>query len=132
MKRQLFRRSRTDDGFSMIEVLVAVLILAIGLLGVAGTQLLSMQQTSNANTRSTATLYAQDLIERVRSNGGTALSASELDGFEALLQRDLGPDADVSLDVDGDTAEVVINWQERDPFAEDDVSQQSLTVRAAL
>ena len=36
----------------MIEVLVALLVLAIGLLGVAGVQLLSMQQTANSTLRS--------------------------------------------------------------------------------
>ena len=69
---------KVQRGFTMIEVLIAVLILAIGLLGVAGVQLVSMQQTANSTLRSEATMYAQSLADRVRSNGGLNLTATEI------------------------------------------------------
>ncbi len=120
-------------GFTMIEVLVAVLILAIGLLGVAGVQLLSMQQTSNSNMRSVATIYAQDVAERVRANGGANLGASDLTAIENNMQKTLGPDGDLTVEMDGDFVDVQVQWNERDPFGgSDGESAQSITLRARL
>jgi len=52
----------------MIEILVALIILAIGLLGMATLMINSLQTSQSAAMRSTATLAAYDLIERMRSN----------------------------------------------------------------
>lgn len=118
-------------GFTLVEVLVALLVLAIGLLGVAGTQILAMQQVSNANLRSQATLHAQNVAERVRALGG-ALSAGEMDLIEAQLARDLGSNASIEVSVDGGVAEIEISWEEADPFAASKRSTQTLTLQARL
>ncbi len=55
-------------GLSLIEVLIALIILAIGLLGTAAMQTLSMESTVNANYRSVALYMANDLIDRIRAN----------------------------------------------------------------
>lgn len=55
-------------GFTLIEVLVAMLILLVGLLGVAKLQLTSFQGSRNAFYRMHATVIAEDLLDRVRSN----------------------------------------------------------------
>lgn len=55
-------------GFSLMEVLVAVLILAIGLLGLAGLQSTAMKQTHSAATRSKAAVLAYDMVDRMRAN----------------------------------------------------------------
>jgi len=52
----------------MIEILVALVILAIGLLGMATLMINSMQTNQSASMRSAATLAAYDLAERMRSN----------------------------------------------------------------
>lgn len=54
-------------GFSMIEVLIAVLILAIGLLGVAALQMASLTQGQESYFRSQATALAEDLASRIRA-----------------------------------------------------------------
>lgn len=59
---------KNNSGFSMIEILVAVLILAIGFLGVGGLQLLNMKTVNNTHYRTMATLHAYDMAERMRSN----------------------------------------------------------------
>lgn len=56
------------SGFSMIEVLIAVLILAIGLLGVAALQMASLDQGQESYFRTQATAMADDLIGRIRAN----------------------------------------------------------------
>lgn len=57
-------------GFSLIEILIAVLILAIGLLGVAGLQVTSKRSNYEAVQRATATMLIRDMIERIRANQG--------------------------------------------------------------
>lgn len=55
-------------GFTLIEVLVAVLLLSIGLLGLASLQAWGLRMTGNAMHRSQATLFANDMVERIRAN----------------------------------------------------------------
>lgn len=57
-----------QKGFSMIEVLIAVLILAIGLLATAAMQMMSMQNTSNSEFRSQAVNMAMDMADRMQTN----------------------------------------------------------------
>lgn len=58
----------SQSGFGLIEVLVSVLILAIGLLGLAGLQTQSLKFNNDAFFRSQATLLAMDLADRMRAN----------------------------------------------------------------
>ena len=57
-----------QNGFTLVEVMIAVFVFAIGMLGLAGLQLKSYQSTSMAHTRTSATLLASSLAERMRSN----------------------------------------------------------------
>ncbi len=59
------RRSR---GVTLIEVLVSLLILSLGLLGVAGLQTSSLRGNQTAYFRSQATAAASDIIDRMRAN----------------------------------------------------------------
>lgn len=126
-------RISAQSGFSMIEVLIAVLVLAIGLLGVAGVQLVSMQQTMNSTLRSEATMYAHSVAERVRSSGGGGLAATELDALKKQMKVDLGADADVQVNLNGTTATINVSWTERDSFSDaGGVAVQTLTINARL
>ena len=109
-----------------------MLVLAIGLLGVAGVQLVSMQQTTNSALKSEATMYVQSVAERLRSNGGDNLSATDKAALEAMISADLGAEAELDVDVNGDEATIELTWDERDPFADDGMSQQSLTLNVRL
>jgi type IV pilus assembly protein PilV len=55
-------------GFTLLEVLVSLAILAFGLLGVAGLQVAGMRNAHNADARSTALYLAYDIMDRVRAN----------------------------------------------------------------
>jgi len=70
---------RRESGLGMIEILVALLILSIGLLGLAAMQVTSTKMTTQALQRTQAMLLAQDLVERVRANRS---NAEEYDGLE--------------------------------------------------
>lgn len=126
------RYNRKESGFSMIEVLVALLVLAIGLLGVAGVQLLSMQQTENSTLRSNATLYAQTAADRVRANGGSVLTSSELSDLEGRLQQVLGDDSELQISVSADEAQITVQWTERDPFSDTGATTQTLSMNVSL
>jgi len=56
------------SGFAMLEVLISIFVLAIGLLGLAGLQLTNAQNNHSAQLRSQATLFAYDMLDRVRAN----------------------------------------------------------------
>ena len=59
-------RTLNNKGFSLIELLIAVTVLAVGLLAVAGLQGTAIQGNSHGNTISQATTIAQDRIEEIR------------------------------------------------------------------
>lgn len=60
--------AKTSRGFSLIEVLVALLVLSIGLLGLAALQTTSLQYNSESYFRTQATFLAYDIIDRMRAN----------------------------------------------------------------
>lgn len=105
---------KQESGFSMVEVLVAVLILAVGLLGVAGVQMRSLQQTTNAHVRTQVTLVAQDMAERMRLDQDVPDNAT-MDGIRDQLRVMLGdPNAEVAVNLDNNIATITIDWTERD------------------
>jgi type IV pilus assembly protein PilV len=55
-------------GFSLIEVLVALLILSIGILGLAALQTFSLRFNSQSYTRTQATILINDMFDRMRTN----------------------------------------------------------------
>jgi type IV pilus assembly protein PilV len=55
-------------GFSMIEVLVAVIVLSIGLLGLAGLQSVGLAHNQSASLRSTASIMAYGILDSMRAN----------------------------------------------------------------
>ncbi|HXV08547.1 MAG TPA: type IV pilus modification protein PilV, partial [Burkholderiales bacterium] len=63
----LLRRHR-ESGFTMVEVLVALVVLAIGLLGIAALYLNSLQSGRTAIYRTQAVNLAADLADRIRAN----------------------------------------------------------------
>jgi type IV pilus assembly protein PilV len=65
------KASSRTSGFTLIEVMVTVVIIAIGALGVAGLQLASMRSNHSAFLRSNATLAASTLIDRIRADPET-------------------------------------------------------------
>lgn len=67
---------RRQRGAGMVEVLVAVVVLAVGLLGVAGMQLGSLRSNHSAWMRSEATLRAYDMMDRMRANPTAAVNGN--------------------------------------------------------
>lgn len=53
---------------SLLEIIIAMLILAVGILGVSGLQALSLQQNRSALFRTDALHIANDILDRIRAN----------------------------------------------------------------
>jgi len=65
-------RIKKQNGFTMVELLIALLILAVGLLGMASLMMASMKSNQSAAMRSQASWLAYDIIERMRLNSDVA------------------------------------------------------------
>jgi type IV pilus assembly protein PilV len=74
VRKSIFRRRKAlparnhSAGFSMIEVLVALIVLALGLLGFALLQTMNLRYAQSANYRTHATNLAYDLLDLARAN----------------------------------------------------------------
>ena len=64
-----------NRGFTLLEVLIAVVVLAIGLLGLAKLQTFGLHANHDANLRTQATLLAYDITDRIRANRAAFLDA---------------------------------------------------------
>lgn len=61
-------------GFSLLEVLIAIVVMSFGLLGLVGLQMTAMKNNSSAHYRAQATLLAYDIVDRMRANREVALA----------------------------------------------------------
>lgn len=61
-----------QGGFSLLEVLIAMLILAFGALGLAGLQMKTLQSSHSAYQRGLANIIAADTVERLWANAAAA------------------------------------------------------------
>jgi type IV pilus assembly protein PilV len=65
---------RHGRGMTLIEVLVTLVIISVGLLGVAALQLTTVRNNLDAFVRSQAAVLASDMFDRIRANRAAALN----------------------------------------------------------
>ena len=70
-----------QSGFTMLEVLVAIVVLSFGLLGLAGLQADGLRNNTSAYLRTQANLLAYDMLDRMRAN----LQGVENGNYDDLL-----------------------------------------------
>jgi type IV pilus assembly protein PilV len=80
---------RKQTGFTLIEVLIAVVIFGVGLLTVASLQIVARQANYDAVQRTTATHLAQGMLERMRANRPAL--GTYTGGGERVLVGDMNP-----------------------------------------
>lgn len=114
-----------NQGFTLIEALVALFVLSIGLLGVAGMQLSALQGAHMAYQRSLASVIAMDAQERFWSEWNVSNCPSVntvLSGWKEYWFSGKstdhetlsgGKDSTISLDSAGDCSyRVTVDWAE--------------------
>lgn len=78
MRQRILRSTRQSSipgdglnqqrGFSLIEALVAFLILSVGMLGISSLQVLSLKAGHTAALRTVAVIKVEEMMERIRNN----------------------------------------------------------------
>jgi type IV pilus assembly protein PilV len=128
---------RHAGGFSMIEVLIALVVLAVGLLGLALLQTMNLRYTKNAQQRTLAVNLAGELLDTMRANrseieayamdeasfadvdpdeegcatDAALTSAANVARWQCEVKEALGPDAWAIVNVDdAPEVQVTINW----------------------
>ena len=108
--RKNHRLKHKSAGFSLVEVLVAMVILAVGLLGIATLQARSFKFNHESYARSQASVLAYEIIDRMRADSATDFTTANAGAVNCTLGNALAhqdPTADMALclwlrDIQGD------------------------------
>jgi type IV pilus assembly protein PilV len=65
-----YMKSLNNQGFTLLEVLVAIVIVSIGLLAVAGMQTTTISANASAKNGTIAIQLAEEMVDRIRVNAG--------------------------------------------------------------
>lgn len=132
-----------EQGFSLLEVLITVFILAVGLLGLAGLQAKSLKNNHSSLHRTSAIVLSYDIVDRMRLNknvnyslalsdapsaGGTLKDQDLVDWTNALASS--LPQGDGVIAVAGDVITITVQWN--DSRATEGSSTQSFSMSTRL
>ncbi|AMN47265.1 type IV pilus assembly protein PilV [Steroidobacter denitrificans] len=125
------RAKHRSYGTTLIEVLVTLVVISVGLLGIAGLQLVSLRNNKDATIRTQASVLAADIADRMRANRtaalndqynleidtspgtGTTIPEDDLTAWRTTLAQQL-PNGTGSVDrITGNVFTITIQWRER-------------------
>jgi type IV pilus assembly protein PilV len=123
-----------QSGFTMLEALIALVIVSLGLLGIAGIIANSLKLNQGAQARSQASWLANDIIDRMRANRGQAADyahpscanapaasdpvvAADLEDWCDAVVETL-PDGTGSVAFTGDRVTVSVTWDDSSRLAD--------------
>lgn len=145
----------SQAGFTLIEVMIAVLVLAFGLLGFALLQTMSVRFAQSANFRTQATNLTYELLDQIRINRvaaasyagdyeatiadadcvsptGSGLStATFMKDWRCRLGKALGENATAKVERNGDVITVTVAWGD-ERWSQTDVEETKFTARTRL
>lgn len=128
-------------GFSLIEVLVTLLILAVGLMSIAALQFKGLQYSNDAYMRSSYNILVYDIMDRMRNNSGSIAgykmsytipatapsgcqedtkptAANDLKCWQEQLYAHLPPGSEAEIEERAETGydayDISISWTSRD------------------
>ncbi len=126
-------RTHRQQGFTLIEVLIAMVLLAIGLLSMAQMQVNGLRANHSAYLRSQATILAGDILDSMRANNGdptsafdngdydtsfsdnpsgtATIAANDIDAWLTDLST-LLPNGDGAITRAGSTVSVFVRWND--------------------
>ncbi|VVN84831.1 hypothetical protein PS718_01402 [Pseudomonas fluorescens] len=114
-----------QQGMTLIEVLVALLILTVGLLGAAAVQLNALKYTDSSRMTSQASFIAYDMMDRIRANSGANYTVTpptsanpgnardqDLYDFTTSIVNFGGPTATGSITLNQRVYTITITWSD--------------------
>ena len=136
-----------QPGTTLIEVLITVILVSVGLLGLAGLQLTTVQNTNSAAERFEASTLARDILERMRANrqqalngeydldmgdapAGGGLAGDDLDDWMAALAA--LPNGDGSVEVNDGVVTIEVEWTDASDDNAGDTRDMSIFLRTGL
>jgi len=123
-----FNRADRNAGFTLIEALIALIVLSVGLLGVAGLEMTGLRANMSSASRTQASYLANDIMNRMRANldaaranayqvsyggviSGTTLAANDVTAWLAEISLVLpGGQGQISVDTTTKLATVSVQW----------------------
>lgn len=106
------KKNSHDQGFTLVEVLIAMAIFAIGILAVGSMQISAIKTNANARNSTTVVTYAKDRVEDLM-----ALAYDHTDLDPALNPHaptadadGIDNDEDGRIDEAGETGHISISW----------------------
>lgn len=117
MNRMQLRR--LQSGTTLLEALIAVLIISIGLLGVASVQLYSVKASHSSHLRTHAINMAENLVDAMRSSRQAALAGEFDDNCIAAIAGAIPISCTTRITWDADLAQLLgpaavgsVNWND--------------------
>ncbi|CEL31527.1 type IV pilus modification protein PilV [Pseudomonas sp. A1230] len=114
-----------QQGMTLIEVLVALLILTVGLLGAAAVQINALKYTDSSRMTSQASFIAYDMMDRIRANSGANYTVTpptsanpgnardqDLYDFTTSIVNFGGPTATGSITLNQRVYTITITWSD--------------------
>lgn len=121
-----------QGGVSMIEVLIAVLIMGIGLLGMAAMQTTALRNSQSAMERSQAAMQAYSILDAMRANADAArigqynlaagtcvapvadgsLARADLIEWFGTMQEEMGADSCAEITCGALECNVAVSWND--------------------
>ena len=93
-----FSRRRVQAGVGLVEVMIAVLVLAIGLLGIAALQAITLKNSGSSVQRTQAMVHVYGMADTLRANK-SRLASFNTGGFTCNAQAQAAKSADSNGDV---------------------------------
>ena len=117
MTHMLNKSYTNDDGFTLMEVMITIVLLTVGLLGMAALTTGIINGNKHSSRLTTATTLAQDKIEDVRRLGYSNMPSADIETTEdyntitdyPLFKRTTSTDAD-SPDTYMKTITITVYW----------------------
>lgn len=134
-------------GFTLLEILISIFVLAVGLLGLAGLQMSGLKNNHSAQLRTEATLHAYDILDKMRLNkdiakaggydialsagppSGSTLEATDVANWLTALVNSL-PQGDGAINTAASVTTITVQWD--DSRGTDGSSTQTFSVSSQL
>jgi type IV pilus assembly protein PilV len=137
-------------GFSMVEVLVAAVVLSIGMLGLAGLQMRTLRNNQSALERAVAVVEIHAMADALRADRvkasnnlfdiglddadptGATFADNVIRDWRENLETELGDNATGAVDCDGFDCVITVRWEEHTIVTEDTDETLSVETRVQI